>query len=146
MKEFAKLRSILSHREPAAAFILVTLALASAYAVLGNFFILGTMEPNPLGIEPLAAVLMVLAASGSGLLAAAWLYLRRVSPKTCAAGVAGGSVGLFASACPYCPPVLAWLAGVQSLYFLSSYGTVLAAASVALVYWGLHKTLEAGFK
>jgi hypothetical protein len=143
LKDFAKLRRILSHKAPAAAFAVVTIVLAAAYAVLGNFFILGTMESNPLGIEPVAAVLMVLAAAGSGLLAAAWLYLKRVSPKTCAAGVAGGSVGLLASACPYCPPVLAWLVGAQSLYFLSAYGTVLAAASVALVYWGLHKTLEA---
>lgn len=136
-----KLRRILSIPRYALVFLVVSLVLMSAYALLGNFFVLGTLEPNPLGLEPETVVLLVFLALGSGLLAASWLYAKSVSAKTCAPATAGATAGLFASACPYCPPVLAYFLGAQSLYFLSAYGTIIAVISVALVYYGLYRTL-----
>ena len=145
MKDLAKrldsLSAILSKPRFAAAFAIASLVLFAVYSTTANFFVLGTLAPNPLGLEPLTAALIALLAIGGGLLAAVWLHSRLLGAKTCAAGVAGGSLGFLSSACAYCPPLLAYFLGIQSLYFLSAFGTVFALASVALVYWGLYHAL-----
>ncbi len=140
-RRLGSLSAILSKPRFAAAFVLSSVALFAVYSTTANFFVLGTLQLNPLGLEPLAAMLLTLLALGGGMLAAVWLHSREFGAKTCAAGVAGGSLGFLSSACPVCPPLAAYFLGVQSLYFLSAYGVVFALASVALVYYGLYQAL-----
>ena len=142
MNRLSTLARILSKPRFSVVFVAVALLLLAAYSISANLFVWGTLQFNPLGFEPLTVLFIILLAIGGGLLAAASLHYRSINRRTCAAGIAGGSLGLVASACPYCPPILAYFLGAQSLYFLSQYGMLFAAFAVLLVYYGLYKTLE----
>ncbi|OIO24751.1 hypothetical protein AUJ14_05585 [Candidatus Micrarchaeota archaeon CG1_02_55_22] len=119
----------------------VALLLAAVYAVTSNVFVYGTIQLNPLGPDWLIVAIMVLLAVVSGLLVASAVYMRSLRGKTCATGVAGGTLGFLSSACAYCPPVAAFFLGAQSLYFLSAYGLELSVAALAFAFYGLYDTL-----
>lgn len=133
---------ILAAPRYAGIFILATALLMIVYALTSNIFVVGTLELNPLGIEPVTIALLALLAVGGGLLVTAWLYQRKISAKTCVTGVAGGSLGLFSSACSVCPPILAFLIGGNAVFALSKWSTIFSAIAVVLVYYGVFKTLE----
>lgn len=142
MKQLLALRKVLSKPAFAAAFLLAAASLFFVYAYTANVFVWGTLQVNPLGFSFLTFALLLLLAIGTGLLVAVGLHARKFKAKTCAAGVAGGSLGFVSSACVYCPPVLAFLVGAQGLFFLSQYGVWLALVAVALVYYGLNESLK----
>jgi len=142
MKQLFALRKVLSKPAYAAAFLVVTALLFFVYAYTANVLVWGTLQFNPLGFSYATVALLLLLAAGTGLLAAVGLHARKFKAKTCAAGIAGGSVGFVSSACVYCPPVLAFVFGAQGLFFLSQYGAWLALAAVALVYYGLNESLK----
>ncbi len=132
------LKRVLSNPRFALLAAMVSLVALAAYAVFSNTFVWGTLETNPLGPDPVTIILLVALAIGTGLLSSALAYSRHFGKKACAAGIGGGVLGLFSSACAYCPPVLAYLLGAQGLFALSAYGGLMAFLSVALVYYGLY--------
>ena len=135
------LATVLSNPRFAVLAVAVSLVALAAYAMFSNTFVWGTLRPNPLGPDLATMLLLAALAAGTGMLAAVLEYSGRFAGKACFAGVGGGALGLFSSACPYCPPALAYLLGAQGLFALSAYGGVMAFVSVVLVYYGLYDVL-----
>ncbi|MFA6048831.1 MAG: hypothetical protein WC792_02695 [Candidatus Micrarchaeia archaeon] len=142
MARLDALKRVLSNPRFAVFAAMVSSIALAAYAVFSNTFVWGTLEANPLGPDPVTVGLLAALALGTGLLASSLAYSGgNLEKKACAAGVGGSGLGLLSSACPYCPPVLAYLFGAQGLFALSAYGSAMALVSVALVYYGLYDVL-----
>ncbi len=120
-----------------------SLLLLAVYSFTSNWLLVGPVLFNPFA-EPVSVLLVVLLSIGGGLLAAMIIWRRENTKRVCATGVGGGSLGLIASACPYCPPLAGYFLGAQSLYFLSAYGKWIAAAAAGITFYAWLQGLQAG--
>lgn len=122
--------------------IILSILFLALYTILTDIVIFGTFEMNPLA-KPLDMVLILimalLAALAFTLGIFQWKQARTDHSSIPKAGLAGGFLGFFATACPICQPIwLVWLGFGSVFVFLTEISLFVELASIALLLIAIH--------
>ena len=130
-------KSVLQKKNALLFFIALAVVLTALYFIVSGTFLVSLMEFNATA-DPVRIALQL----GIAVLAAFQLTLL-VFFRANTAGIAGGVLGLFMTSCTICVPLWAYVFGFGSaLGFLASFGTAIGMASIALLGYGIWRTVD----
>lgn len=142
-------RLVFSQRKYVLLFALLILLLVPLYAVFTDIFVLYTMSFNPTLRLPEALFIVfaaILAALGFAI-AAYQAFEQHALTHLSKAGVGGGVIGIFASACAVCQPAwLVWLGLGSVTAFLVDYSIYIVIVSIAVMLYSIHSAFKSVVK
>ena len=140
-----RLRAVFSTRRYILLFAVLLVIIAPLYALLTNIVLLSPLSCNPDIRLPEAALIIFAAILASlGFTVAAYQAFEQHSLSRFAeAGVWGGAIGFFASACAVCQPIwVVWLGLGSVTAFLADYSIYIVAASILLMLYSLNSAFR----